>query len=83
VLGLELRQEDTALRLYNPATGERLPTSDEVVLARRAAEAALQETQVRLRQEFEAREEAEARIKALEAELSRLRTPDDRRQEPE
>jgi Uma2 family endonuclease len=40
LLGLELRQEESALRLYNSRTGERLPTSDEEVLARRAAEAA-------------------------------------------
>jgi hypothetical protein len=29
VLNLELRQEDGMLRLYDPQTGERLPTSDE------------------------------------------------------
>jgi Uma2 family endonuclease len=38
VLNLELRQEDGMLRLYDPQTGERLPTSDEEAQARRAAE---------------------------------------------
>jgi hypothetical protein len=34
VLNLELRQEDGMLRLYDPQTGERLPTSDEEAQAR-------------------------------------------------
>ena len=66
VLNLELRQEDGMLRLYDPQTGERLPTSDEEAQARRAAEAA------RLAAEA-ARRAAEARAAQLEAEVARLR----------
>jgi Uma2 family endonuclease len=80
VLGLDLREEDNALRLYNSLTGERLPNSDEEVLARRAAEAARKEAELRLMVETEARriaelarEEAETRAAAPEAELARLR----------
>lgn len=87
VLGLELRAEDQALRLYNAATGERLPISDEEVLARRAAEAARHEAEIRLLAETEARLAAEARAaeqsaraaeqsaraSAAEAEVARLR----------
>jgi Uma2 family endonuclease len=60
VLGLELREEDNTLRLYNPKTGLRLPTSDEEVLARRAAEAARNEAELRLTAETEALRIAEA-----------------------
>jgi regulator of protease activity HflC (stomatin/prohibitin superfamily) len=87
VLDLELRQEDSTLRLYNPYTGERLPTTDEEVLARLKAEAARREAELRLlaevdarrieaearQAEAEARQAAEARVTALEAELARLR----------
>jgi Uma2 family endonuclease len=59
ILGLELREEDNALRLYNPRTGERLRTAEEAELARLA--------------EATARLEAEARADAAEAELARLR----------
>jgi Uma2 family endonuclease len=61
LLGLELRQEESALRLYNPRTGERLPTSDEEVLARRAAEAARADAEKQLAAEVAARRAAEAR----------------------
>src|SRR5262249_34098852 len=88
ILGLELRDEDNALRLYSILTGGRLPTSDEEVLARRAAEAARKEAELRLLAEAEARKEvelrllaeaearkeAEARAQAAEVELARLRT---------
>ena len=73
LLGLELREEDSALRLYNAVTGERLSTSDEEVLARRAAEAARASAEERLEAEAEACREAEARAAAAEAELARLR----------
>ncbi len=73
VLGLELRVEGNVLRLYNPQTGMRLPTSDEEVEARRAAEArAAAEAAARQAAEARAAAEAEARA-ALEAELERLR----------
>ena len=81
LLGLDLREENNTLRLYNAVTGERLPTSDEEVLARRAAEAARTIAEERLEAESEARRDAEARAAeqaaratAAEAELARLRT---------
>ncbi len=87
LLGLELREEGNTLRLYNATTGERLPTSDEEVLARRAAEAARVLAERRLEQETAARQDAELRAAAqaalaaeqatrastAEAELARLR----------
>ncbi|MFL5803304.1 MAG: Uma2 family endonuclease, partial [Roseiflexaceae bacterium] len=86
-LGLVLREEDNALRLYNPRTGERLRTTEEVELARLAAEAARNATMDQLEAEATARLEAEARAEqaaraaeeqtaraeAAEAELARLR----------
>ena len=62
VLNLELRQEDGMLRLYDPQTGERLPTSDEEAQARRAAEAArLAAEAARLAAERQLMIEAQAR----------------------
>jgi Uma2 family endonuclease len=81
VLGLDLREEDNALRLYNPITGVRLPTAVEVELSRRAAEEARANAEERLIIEAEARREAEARAAeqaaraaVAEAELAHLRT---------
>jgi hypothetical protein len=73
VLDLELRLDNNTLRLHNLHTGERLPTSDEEVLARRQAEAARQEAERRLRAEAEARRAAETEAEHLRAELARLR----------
>ena len=61
VLGLDLRTEDDTLRLYVNKTGERLPTSGEEVLARRAAEAARERAEQLLIAESFARLAAEAR----------------------
>lgn len=61
ILGLDLRAENTTLRLYNSRTGELLPTSDEVVLARRAADAARHIAELRLIAECDARLAAETR----------------------
>jgi Uma2 family endonuclease len=86
-LGLTLREEDNALRLYNPRTGERLLTPEEVMLARLAAEAARKAAEDQLEAQAAARLEAEiraaeqaaraaeqtARAEAAEAELARLR----------
>ena len=73
VFNLELRVEEQTLRLYNHETGERLPTSDEVVLARHEAEQQLKkEVAARLNAEARAAEQA-ARADAAEAELARLR----------
>lgn len=71
-LNLELRQEDSILRLYNPQTGERLPTSDEEVLARRAAEAARLAAERELLTEAQARLAAEAARLAAEAHAAKL-----------
>jgi hypothetical protein len=73
VLNLELRQEDGMLRLYDPQTGERLPTSDEEAQARRAAEAARLAAEAARQAEEAARRAAEARVAQLEAEVARLR----------
>jgi Uma2 family endonuclease len=73
VLGLDLIVEQGRLRLYDPKTGERLPTHEESEAARRAAEAkALQEATARQAAEAKAAQEAAAR-QAAETELARLR----------
>lgn len=69
LLGLELREEEEVLRLYNVETGERLPTSDEEVLARRVAEQARKEAEVRWLAEVQARTAAESRIALAEAQI--------------
>jgi Uma2 family endonuclease len=58
-LGLELRLENGRLRVFNPATGERLLTPAEALLERRVAEARASQ--------------AEAELAQLRAELARLR----------
>ncbi|MBI3363153.1 MAG: Uma2 family endonuclease [Chloroflexi bacterium] len=66
VLGLDLRLEGDRLRLYNPATGEKLLAHAEAEQARREAEA-------KAGKEAAARREAEAEVERLRAELARLR----------
>jgi hypothetical protein len=58
-LGLELRVEDSRLRVFNPMTGERLLTPAEALVARRVADARASR--------------AEAELERLRAELARLR----------
>lgn len=58
-LGLELRVEEGSLRLVNPATGERLLTPSEALMARRVADARASQV--------------EAELERLRAELARLR----------
>jgi Uma2 family endonuclease len=58
-LGLELRVEESRLRLVNPLTGERLLTPAEALTARRVADARASQ--------------AEAELERLRAELARLR----------
>jgi hypothetical protein len=65
-LSLELRLENGRLRVFNPATGERLLTPAEALVARRTEAAAR-------RAEVEARQAAEAELEQLRAELARLR----------
>jgi hypothetical protein len=80
VLGLVLREEDNALRLYHPTSGKRLLTPEESELARRAAEADRAAAEEQRKTEAAARLDAEtraaeqaARAEAAEAELARLR----------
>jgi Uma2 family endonuclease len=66
VLGLDLRLRDGWLRLWDAARNEWLPTIEEAIDARQAAE-------VDLRAAEAARQDAEARAEALQAELAQLR----------
>jgi len=66
VLGLELRVEEDMLRLIDPYTGEKLLMPLEAQEARRRAEAQVAE-------EATARQQAEAELERLRAELARLR----------
>jgi hypothetical protein len=63
LLGLHLERDGEDLRLWDPATGQRLPTPEE---------ARAQEAEARQRAEAEADRQAEARRQA-EAEVERLR----------
>ena len=58
-LGLELRLENSRLRVFNPATGERLLTPAEAQVERRIAQARASQ--------------AESEMARLRAELARLR----------
>src|SRR5262249_18590438 len=78
VLGLEMRLEEGCLRLFNPATGERLLTYEEAEEAlQRAQERATQaeeratQAEERATREAAARQEAEAELHRLRAELAR------------
>jgi hypothetical protein len=62
VLGLDLRLEGDTLRFYDPVTGQKLLSHEEIAQAWREAEE-------RARREETARQAAEARIAALEARL--------------
>ena len=72
-LGLELWWDDGGLRFRDPATGEFLPTIEEQVEARMAAEERADSSEAREAAERAAREAAEIRAAKLEAELRRLR----------
>lgn len=67
VMGLELRLEEGALRLYNPQTATYLLTRKEVHAARRTAEAAKQEAEAERQKAETARQKAEAARQAAEA----------------
>ena len=60
VLGLELRLEEETLRLYDPATGQRLLSYQEAEQARREAEERARVAEARVA-------ELEARLRALQA----------------
>jgi len=68
VLGLELRLEESTLRLYDPTTGQRLLSYQEAEQARREAEQARQAAEERA-------QAAEARVAELEARLRALQAP--------
>ena len=65
--------EGKRLRLRDGETDEPLPWPDEDAAARRAAEREAERQTLRAEQERQAREAAEQRVHALEAELARLR----------
>jgi hypothetical protein len=69
VLGLDLCLEESALRFYDPVTGQKLLSHAEIEQALRAAEQARREAEERAGREEAARQAAEARIAELEARL--------------
>ncbi len=79
-MGLELREEEGTLRLYDPLTGMRLLTPDEAEAARDESEVARSKAEIARRAAETARRAAEERAtnetaqrQAVEAELARLR----------
>jgi Uma2 family endonuclease len=60
VLGLELRLEEGTLRLYDPATGQKLPSHQEAIQAQQEAEERARAAEARIA-------ELEARLQALQA----------------
>lgn len=90
VLGLHLEQDGQTLRLYNPATGERLPNEaerndaaeqarEQAQEAKRAVETYRREAETARRETLESRQERES----LAAEIDRLRRElDQARQSP-
>jgi Uma2 family endonuclease len=83
-LGLELERSGEWLRFYDPASGGRLPTFQERMLAesaqrqqaeagRQQAEAERQQAEAEREQERTARERAEAEVARLRQELEQLR----------
>jgi Uma2 family endonuclease len=73
VLGLELRVEDGLLRLYDSKAGARLRTPEEAEVELRLEKAARQTAEDKAEDELAARQAAEAKIAAAEAEITRLR----------
>jgi hypothetical protein len=75
VLGLELRLEESTLRLYDPTTGQRLLSYQEAEQARREAEQARREAEQARQAAEERAQAAEARVVELEARLRALQAP--------
>jgi len=71
VLGLHLERVGVELRLYDPATGEYVPTPRELLAQTEAARQQAEEAQ---REEAAAREKAETELERLRRELEALRT---------
>jgi Uma2 family endonuclease len=72
-LGLHLEASGGLLRLYDPATGQWLPTPPEEHQARLRAEMERQRAQEERAQEAEARHRAEEEVERLRQEIARLR----------
>lgn len=73
-LGLEVVNTGQTLRLFDPASGQFLPTRQEESEALRQAEAALRQAEARAQAEAEARQRAEAELAQLREEMARLRS---------
>jgi Uma2 family endonuclease len=77
VLGLHLERDGQRLRFYDPKTGEWVLTSEEgeqrAEARRREEEARRREEEARRKQAEQERDEAAARLRAVEAELERMR----------
>ena len=72
VLGLELHLEEETLRLYDPATGQKLLSYQETEQARQAAEQARREAEQAQQAAEERAGAAETRVAELEARLQAL-----------
>ena len=73
VLGLTFRQFGEEVRLMDPATGEDLPTHDELLRAQQQGTARIQAEVAQRQAEAAQRRAAEARVAELEALLARQR----------
>ncbi len=73
VLGLTFRQFGKEVRLMDPATGEDLPTHDELLSAREKLLSAQRQSAARAEAEAVRRQAAEARVAELEACLAQQR----------
>lgn len=74
-LGLEVVNTGETLRLFDPASGQFLPTREEESDALRQAEAeARMQAEARAQAEAEARQRAEAELAQLREEMARLRS---------
>jgi len=83
VLGLELVDTGETLRLCDPRTGQFLPTGLEEAAARQQAEEAHRAEAAARQRAEEARQQAEAEVARLRAELKRLRPPTPSKSKPE
>jgi hypothetical protein len=72
VLGLDLRLENNKLRFYDPVTGRKLLSYQEIAQARQEAEQARRAAEEQAHSEATARQAAEARVAELEARLKHL-----------
>ena len=73
VLGLRLERDEMDLRFFNPATGRRIPTGEELDKAVKAAEEAREELGKVAKAAEQARLEAQAEVERLRRENEVLR----------